>query len=144
MLCNRIALPEHDDALHQAVAALIGPTYRHLGFDATPGESERTPSLRALAINLMGTVGADAAVRAEAARRFDASPIGGGSGDPIPADIEAATLAVVAQLLRPGDYDALLERYRTASDATGGDALARCAGRLPRRRRCACARSTWP
>ena len=63
----------------------------------------------------MGTVGADAEVRAEAARRFDASPIGGGSGDPIPPDIESATLAVVAQLVRPGDYDALLERYRTAS-----------------------------
>ena len=71
--------------------------------------------LRALAINLMGTVGADPEVRAEAARRFDASPIGGGSGDPIPPDIESATLAVVSQLLRPGDYDALLERYRTAS-----------------------------
>ena len=33
---------------------------------------------------------------------------------PIPADVEAATLAVVAQLLRPGDYDALLARYRAA------------------------------
>jgi puromycin-sensitive aminopeptidase len=115
VLCNRIARPEHDEALHQAVAALIGPTYRRLGFDATAGETERTPSLRALAINLMGTVAADTAVRAEAARRFDASPIGGGSGDPIPADIESATLAVVAELLRPGDYDALLERYRNAS-----------------------------
>ena len=80
-----------------------------------PGDGERTPSLRSLAITLLGTVGADDAVRAEAARRFDASPIGGGSGEPIPADIEAATLAVVAQLVRPGDYDALLERYRTAA-----------------------------
>ena len=34
---------------------------------------------------------------------------------PIPPDIESATLAVVSQLLRPGDYDALLERYRSAS-----------------------------
>ena len=41
--------------------------------------------------------------------------LGGGTGDPIPADVEAATLAVVAQLLRPGDYDALLQRYRTAT-----------------------------
>jgi hypothetical protein len=63
----------------------------------------------------MGTVGDDAGVRADAARRFDASPLGGGDGDPIPADVEAATLAVVAQLLRPGDYDALLARYRAAS-----------------------------
>jgi hypothetical protein len=97
------------------VVALVGPQFHHLGFEAQPGEGERTPTLRSLAISLMGTVGDDAGVRAEAARRFDASPIGGGHGDPIPADVEAATLAVVAQLLRPGDYDALLERYRAAS-----------------------------
>jgi puromycin-sensitive aminopeptidase len=112
---TRFVPPADEGALHQAVRALIGPTHQRLGFDATPGESDRTPTLRALAINLMGTVGADAAVREEAARRFDSSPIGGGSGDPIPPDIESATLAVVSQLLRPGDYDALLERYRTAS-----------------------------
>jgi puromycin-sensitive aminopeptidase len=115
VLTRRIAQPGDEDALRQAVAALVGAIHRHLGFDATPGESERTPTLRALAINLLGTVGADPGVRAEAARRFDASPIGGGSGDPIPPDIESATLSVVAQLLRPGDYDALLERYRTAA-----------------------------
>jgi puromycin-sensitive aminopeptidase len=114
-LTKRITPAEQEEALHQAVRALIGPTHRRLGFDAIPGESDRTPTLRALAINLMGTVGADPEVRAEAARRFDASPIGGGTGDPIPPDIESATLAVVSQLLRPGDYDALLERYRTAS-----------------------------
>jgi puromycin-sensitive aminopeptidase len=115
VLTKRIARPDDAEALHDAVAALLGPIHGRLGFDATPGESERTPTLRALAINLMGTVGADPAVRAEAARRFDASPIGGGSGAAIPPDIESATLAVVAQLLRPGDFDALLERYRTAS-----------------------------
>ena len=115
VLTNRIARPEDRDALHEAVAALIGPIHRHLGFDASTEESERTPSLRALAINLMGTIGADEEVRAAAARRFDASPIASGSGEPIPADIETAVLAVVAQLVRPGDYDALLERYRSAS-----------------------------
>ena len=115
ILANRIALPEDEAAVHEAAAALLGPTYRNLGFDAASEEGDRTPSLRSLAINLMGTVGADAGVRNEAARRFDASPIGGGSGPAIPADIESATLAVVAQLVRPGDYDALLERYRSAS-----------------------------
>jgi puromycin-sensitive aminopeptidase len=113
-LCNRIARPEHRAALQEAVAALIGPVHAHLGFDAQPGDSDRTPTLRSLAISLMGTVGADEVVRAEAARRFDASPIGGGSGDPIPPDIESATLAVVTQLDRPGNYESLLERYRVA------------------------------
>jgi len=114
-LVRRIVTEADLPALRQTVAALVGPQFHHLGFEAQPGEGERTPTLRSLAINLMGTVGDDAGVRAEAARRFDASPLGGGDGDPIPADVESATLAVVAQLLRPGDYDALLERYRAAS-----------------------------
>ena len=114
VLCNRIAGPDDRPALRDAVAALVGPVHRRLGFEAIAGEAERTPTLRALAIHLLGTVGADEEVRAEAARRFDASPIAGGSV-PIPADIEAALLAVVAQLLREGDYDTVLARYRSAS-----------------------------
>ena len=115
VLVNRIAQAEQREALHTAAGALLGPTHRRLGFGAIAGESDRTPSLRALAINLLGTVGADPGVRDEAARRFDESPIGGGSGPAVPADIESAVLAVVADLARPGDYDLLLERYRRAS-----------------------------
>ncbi len=115
VLTNRIALPAQLAALHGAVKTLVDPTFAHLGFDAAPDDGERTPSLRSLAIALLGTVGADEGVRAEAARRFEDSPIGGGAGEPIPADIEAATLAVVAQLVRSRDYDALLERYRKAA-----------------------------
>jgi puromycin-sensitive aminopeptidase len=114
LLCNRIAAPDDRASLDRAVDALLGPLHRRLGFEANPGEGERTPTLRALAINVLGTVGHDEGVRAEAARRFDASPMAGGS-TPIPADIETATVAVVAQLLRPGDYDAVLARYRSAS-----------------------------
>src|SRR5580704_15205999 len=113
-LCNRIAGPDDRQALYDAVASLIGPLHRHLGFEAVPGEGERTPTLRALAINLLGTVGANDEIRAEAARSFDASPIAGGSVA-IPADIEVAILAVVAQLLRAGDYDTVLARYRSAT-----------------------------
>jgi puromycin-sensitive aminopeptidase len=113
-LVRRIVTEGDLPALRQTVAALVGAQFDHLGFEAHPGEPERTPTLRSLAINLMGTVGDDAGVRAQAARLFDASPLGGGDGDPIPADVEAATLAVVAQLVRPGDYDALLARYRAA------------------------------
>jgi puromycin-sensitive aminopeptidase len=113
-LCNRIVGTDDRAALHDAVGALVGPLHGRLGFEAIAGEGERTPTLRALAINLLGTIGANEGVRAEAARRFDASPIAGGT-TPIPADIEMATLAVVAQLLRAGDYDAVLARYRSAS-----------------------------
>jgi puromycin-sensitive aminopeptidase len=113
-LANRFA-PDTDGAdLAATAAGLFGPQYKHLGFEAAIGEGERTPTLRALAINMMGTVGSDPVVRAEAARRFDASPIAGGT-EPIPADVEMVTLTVVAQLLRPGDYEAVLERYRRAA-----------------------------
>ena len=111
-LCNRIAAEDDRAALRRGRGGAGRPAFGHLGFDATAGEGERTPTLRALAINLLGTVGADDAVRAEAARRFDASPIGGGLATAIPADIETAILAVVAELVRPGDYEAVLARYR--------------------------------
>ncbi len=114
VLCHSIAGPDDRPALHEGVGRLIGPLHRQLGFETIPGEGERTPTLRALAINLLGTIGADEGVRAEAAGRFDASPIAGGS-TPIPPDVEASTLAVVAQLLRPGDYEAVLARYRSAT-----------------------------
>ena len=115
VLCNRIAAADDRGALRAAVGALFGPVHDALGFEAHTGESDRTPSLRALALTVLGgPAGEDEAVRAEAARRFDASPAGGGSGEPIPPDIESAVLGVVAQLVRPGDFDRLLERYRSA------------------------------
>ncbi len=112
-LCYRLTADADRPGLHQAMAAVVGPQFAHLGFEARPDEGERTPTLRSMAINLLGVMGEDEAVRAEAAARFDASPLAGGSV-PIPADIESATLAVVTQLVRPGDYDALLARYRSS------------------------------
>jgi aminopeptidase N len=115
LLMNRLASSADRPALEEAAAALFGPLHARLGFEAQEGEGERIPTLRSLAINLLGTVGADASVRAEAARRFDQSSIGGGHGAAIPADVESATLAVVTQLLRSGDYESILERYRAAA-----------------------------
>jgi puromycin-sensitive aminopeptidase len=114
-LANRFTKDADRPALEAAVAALVGPQFLQLGFDALEGDGDRTPMLRSLVINLLGTVGTDSAVQDDAARRFDASPTRGGKGSPIPADVEVSTLTVVAQLLRAGDYDALLKRYRRAS-----------------------------
>ncbi len=116
-LCDRVVLDGDRPALEGAVRALLGPRLDRLGWDPAPGEGERTPSLRALVVAALGTLGADPAVRAEAARRFDAS----GSGEPIAPDIEAAVLAAVAAQLRPGDYEAVLARYR--APATPQDEL---------------------
>jgi puromycin-sensitive aminopeptidase len=112
-LSHRLATGADQAALNDAVVALMGPQHAHLGFDPIADEGERTPTLRSLVIHAMGVIGHDEGVRAEAARRFDGSPLGGGTV-PIAADVESAALAVVAQLVRPGDYDALLARYRSA------------------------------
>jgi len=111
-LCDRVA-PDADRPLVQAAAsALLGPRASALGWDASAGEGERIPTLRALLIGELGTTACDAAVRSEAARRFDAQMSG---GPPIDADIESAVLAVVADQVRPGDYETVLDRYRHPS-----------------------------
>src|SRR5580692_6664806 len=44
VLTNRIALENQRPALRDAVAALFGPIHDHLGFDARPDDSDRTPT----------------------------------------------------------------------------------------------------
>ena len=110
-LCDRVVDDAERGLLSAATVALLGPRAAALGWEAAPGEGERIPNLRSLLLRSLGTVGADAAVRAEAARRFDDSPVNGGS-TPLDANLEDAVLAVVAWQLREGDYQAVLERYR--------------------------------
>ena len=107
-LCDRVVGEDDRPALQAAVRTLLGPRFAGLGWDPAPVEGERTPSLRALLVQALGTIGGDGAVRAEAARRFDSAR----AGDPIDPDIESAVLQSVAAQLRPGDYEAMLGRYR--------------------------------
>ena len=126
--------PSTTDALHQAVAALIGPTYRHLGFDATPGESERTPIVARAGHQpdghrrrrRRGAGRGGAALRRVAHRRRLGRPHPGRHRGGH-ARRRGATRAARRLRRAPG---ALPDRVDTA----GGDALARGAGRLPRRR----------
>ena len=66
----------------------------------------------------MKRTGRDATIEPEAPAQPDAVAAGNGhtvlTGEPVSPDIESALLSVVAQLVRPGDFDRLLERYRTA------------------------------
>jgi puromycin-sensitive aminopeptidase len=115
-LCDRVADDHDRPALADAARHLLGPRGRALGFDPQPGESERTPTLRALLISALGEYGQDPDIRAEAAHRFDHSPMGGGTGPTIASDVEGAVLGIVAELNRPGDYEKVLARYRSPSD----------------------------
>jgi len=89
------------------VRELFGRPFARLGWDATPGESELTPQLRAIVLGALGTVGADQSIRVEAARRFDANELDG--------DLARTILRIVADQNRPGDYDTFLKRYKNAA-----------------------------
>lgn len=103
---NRI-IPEADrDVLATATQDLLNPVFDQVGWDAGPHDSERTPTLRGELVAMLGTIGADPEVRAEAARRFAAR-----LETPIPANVESAVLAVVA--LDGGDetYEEFLDAH---------------------------------
>jgi puromycin-sensitive aminopeptidase len=59
------------DGLAAFVRTLIRPAFDRLTWDPQPGEDERTGTLRASLVGVLGTVGADEEIRAEAARRFE-------------------------------------------------------------------------
>ncbi|MGH9091102.1 MAG: M1 family metallopeptidase [Acidimicrobiales bacterium] len=106
-LCDRVVADADRPALEAAVRALLGPRAADLGWEAVDGEGERVPTLRALLLGALGTVGADPGIREEAARRFDRA-----GEAPLDPDLETAVLQAVAAQCRPGDYEAMLERYR--------------------------------
>jgi puromycin-sensitive aminopeptidase len=109
-LCDRVVTDGDRSSLEGAVQVLLGPRAADLGWESVAGEGERVPTLRSLLFAGLGTIGADRQVRTEAAARFDRS------GDqPIDPDLEGAVLQTVAAQLRPGDYEAMLERYRNPS-----------------------------
>lgn len=112
-LCDRIAGEGELAAVQAATRGLLNRRATDVGWDARAGEGERTPTLRGLLLETLGTIGASVEVRQEAFSRFDAWCRGEGTID---ADIESAVLAVVADAAREGDYDAVLERYRHPSD----------------------------
>jgi len=107
-LLDRIVPDEDRGVLQRAVRTLFGPLVAALGWEPRPDDNERTPSLRASSLRVLGTIGADGAVQAEAARRFAAA-----GTDGIHPDIESAVLDVVAATGGAAEFDAYLARYRS-------------------------------
>ncbi len=114
-LCDRVATTADRSSVQVAARALLGPRAAAIGWDRRPGEDERVPTLRGLLVQALGTTGATSQVRDEARGRFDAWRRGEAAID---TDLESAVLAVVGDERRDaeGDYDAVLERYRSPSD----------------------------
>ena len=107
-LFDRVVPDADRAALAAATRALFGPVARRLGWDPSPDDDERTPALRASVLRTLGTIGEDAAVRAEAARRFAAGPLH--------PDTESAVLDVVAATGGRAEFDAFLARYRAPAN----------------------------
>ena len=105
---TRRALDENQrDILRLQVRELFEPQLARLGWDRREGEGDLTAQLRASVILMLGVFGANSEVRAEAIRRYEAGAMDG--------DLAQSILRVVASQDRPGDYEAFLEHYRSAS-----------------------------
>jgi len=109
-LFDRVIPDKDRPALAGAVRSLFGPLVATLGWDPGPGDTERTPMLRAAVLRALGTVGEDGAVRDEARRRFDLAAVGGPALD---ADTESAVLDIVAAGGGADEFDRFLARYRS-------------------------------
>ena len=99
-LCDRVIADADRPALAAATRSLLGPRAAALGWEPRPGEGERMPTLRALLVSALGTLGDDEATRREARARYDAAAAGGAASDP---DLESAVLDVVADAGRTAD-----------------------------------------
>ncbi len=118
-LFDRVVPDDQRPALADVVRAVAGPMAARLGWEPGPDDTERTPALRASILRMLGTIGADPNVRAEAARRFAATVSVGAGGEGGPAaggldpDIASAVLDVVATTGGATEFDTYLDRYRS-------------------------------
>ena len=104
------ALPEDQRAGLQAfVRRLAGPAFERLGWSAQEGEGEKIPTLRALLLGTLGTVGADPDVRWRAGELHAQYLQDRSAVDP---DIVPALVSIAAATGGEGEYQQLLDRYR--------------------------------
>jgi puromycin-sensitive aminopeptidase len=104
------ALPEDGrEGLRAFVRRLAGPAFARVGWSAVDGEGEKVPTLRALLLGTLGTVGADADVRWRAGELHAQYLQDRSSVDP---DIVPALVTIAATTGGEGEYQQLLDRYR--------------------------------
>jgi puromycin-sensitive aminopeptidase len=96
------------DALSAWVRSLMQPIFDELGWAPSPGEDDGTSRLRAILLLALGTIGDDRAIQAEAHRLH-------AEGAPIPPDLLAPIVSVVAWNGDRDDYELFWQRIRGAS-----------------------------
>jgi puromycin-sensitive aminopeptidase len=102
-----------DDADRPLVAEYARALYRgpfaRLGWAPADKEGERTATLRAQVLGILGTVGQDDAVRADCAALHAAAISGGAPLDP---NLASTVVMVAATVGGPAVFEIFLERYR--------------------------------
>ncbi|MDQ1364393.1 MAG: tricorn protease interacting factor [Acidimicrobiaceae bacterium] len=111
-LMDRI-LSDADRPLLQAfVRRITRPLLDELGWDPAPGEPERTGTLRARLLSVVGTLGADPGVRDEARSRLElyfANPA------TLAPDLVTAVVTIVAYAGGEDEYQLMYERFGAAA-----------------------------
>ncbi|MEA3076359.1 MAG: tricorn protease interacting factor [Actinomycetota bacterium] len=108
-LFERVLPADERAGLQDFVRRLAGPAFARLGWTASEGEGEKTPTLRALLLSVLGTVGADPDVRWRAGELHAQYLADRGSVDP---DIVPSLLTIASTTGGEGEYQQILERYR--------------------------------
>jgi puromycin-sensitive aminopeptidase len=107
-MANRIANDAGRAALDVVVQQLCAPVLARLGWDPVEGESTQAGELRAIVISILGAVGHDAQVIAEATARFDAGAVSG--------DLANAIVSITMLQQRPGDPEICEQRREAATN----------------------------
>ena len=94
------------------VREVAGPALNRVGWEPAEGEGDRTATLRAVLVGLLGGAGRDPEVRARAKALFEDWLADRSS---VPPDLVDPVLHTTARLSDPADYDRILQRFRTAS-----------------------------
>jgi puromycin-sensitive aminopeptidase len=90
--------------LEELVRSLFRPELERIGFEAGLGEIPEVPRARSAFIGVLGTIGADEAVRSRARAAFEASI---SDGPPLPPDSAEAILQVVSWSGGRSEFDAM-------------------------------------
>jgi puromycin-sensitive aminopeptidase len=105
---SRLIAEEDRPALEALARRLATPLLEVLGTEATTGEDEKAPTLRATALSIAGAVGADPAIRAWASEHFAADDVAG--------DLAGAVLGIIGAQARTEDFTEMLARLEATSN----------------------------
>ena len=108
-LCDRIIAAEQRPLVAAFVRKVLQPQLDVVGWEASVGEGEQVPLLRASLISALGGLGADPDVLARAKELFAADHE---RGEHIDADLVTAVLGIVAAHATREEFDQILVRHR--------------------------------